>query len=142
MNGKMRIFGIERVYLWVLGAALFLEGAAMLALGALPGNVLASLAEAFPPDPLHNAIHVAWGLAILILLASGLKGSGASLLAISFGVFYVALAVAGVLVNRPFGLLLGPGENAFHWIVGPASLLVGLLAFRKRRMVQAASAVG
>jgi len=112
-----------------------LEGATLLAVGALPADILPAVASAIAPDPLHNAIHVAWGLAIVILLASGLKGSGASLLAISFGVFYVGLAIAGTLVDQPFGLHLGPGENAFHWIVGPASLVIGIMALREARAV-------
>jgi hypothetical protein len=45
-------------------------------------------------------------------------------------VFYVALAVLGVMLDDPFGLRLGPGENGFHFIVGPAALVVGSLALR------------
>jgi hypothetical protein len=131
----MHFTAIERPYLWLLGTALLLEGATLLAVGALPADVPLPLAGAFAPDPLHNAIHVAWGLAIVILLASGLKESGASLLAISFGVFYIGLAIAGTLVAQPFGLHLGPAENAFHWIVGPASLVIGIMALRERSAV-------
>jgi len=47
------------------------------------------------------------------------------LVALAFGAFYVGLAVLGILVHNPFGLRLGPGENAFHWLVGPLTLAVG-----------------
>ena len=129
-----RIPSVVRCYLAVLGAVLFLEGAVLLVLGALPADRLPDVAAGMAPDPLHNAIHVLWGLAILLLLAFGLKDFGVSVLAVAFGVFYVALGVVGLLVDRPFGLLLGPGENAFHLIVGPAALLLGIWGLRARQV--------
>ena len=49
-------------------------------------------------------------------------------LAVTFGIFYVALAILGVVVYHPFGLMLDWGENAFHFTVGPSCLLLGLWA--------------
>ena len=46
-------------------------------------------------------------------------------LVLIFGVFYTALAFLGLFVHYPFGLHLGPGENVFHFLVGPAALVVG-----------------
>ena len=128
-----RIPSVVRCYLAVLGAVLFLEGAVLLVLGALPADRLPGVAAGIAPDPLHNAIHVLWGLAILVL-AFGLKDFGVSVLAVAFGVFYVALGVVGLLVDRPFGLLVGPEENAFHLIVGPAALLLGIWGLRARQV--------
>ena len=129
-----RIPSVVRCYLAVLGAVLFLEGAVLLVLGALPADRLPGVAAGIASDTLHNAIHVLWGLAILLLLAFGLKDFGVSVLAVAFGVCSVALGVVGLLVDRPFGLLLGPGENAFHLIVGPAALLLGIWGLRARHV--------
>jgi hypothetical protein len=121
-----RIASIVRIYLCVVGAGLLLEGAAMLVLGLVPPGGLPVTSALFEPDPLHNSIHVIWGLGIVLLLATGLNGFGAALLALVFGAFYVALACIGVLVDHPFGLILGPGQNGFHFIVGPTALLLGI----------------
>jgi len=121
-----RVASMVRLYLWIVGAGLLLEGAAMLVLGAVPPGRLPVTSALFEPDPLHNSIHVIWGLAMVLLLATGLNDFGAALLALIFGVFYVAFAILGVLVDRPFGLLLGPGQNAFHFVVGPLALLLGI----------------
>ncbi len=115
-----------RTYLWLLGAGLLLEGAALLVLGSLPSPPPGVV----PVDTLHNAVHVLWGLAILVFLASGLDDAQTAVLAIGFGSFYLALAVLGTLINAPFGLRLGPGENAFHYLAGSLALLLGILAWR------------
>ena len=61
---------------------------------------------------------------------------------IVFGVFYTALAISGAIATNPYGLQLGPGENAFHFIVGPLALVLGLLAQREsaRASISARSA--
>jgi hypothetical protein len=81
-------------------------------------------------DTRHNLLHVVWGIGLLaIALTPQVRGSrSVAWAAVVFGVFYVALGVLGVLVDRPFGLLLGPGENAFHFIVGPLAFLLGARA--------------
>jgi hypothetical protein len=52
-----------------------------------------------------------------------------------FGVFCTALGFAGVMFDDPFGLQLGPGENAFHFTVGliPLALPVSSLRGSYRR---------
>jgi hypothetical protein len=109
-----------RWYLWLLGGGLFLEGAALLALplGSLAG------------DPRHNLVHVAWGVLIMLLLLVRRDGTWDAAIALIFGAFYIGLAIGGVLLDRPFGLLLGPGENAFHFVVGPLALILGVVAYR------------
>jgi len=116
---------VVRLFLWVLGVGLLVEGAILLLLGFLPTSVFPAGAP-FQADPLHNTIHVIWGLVIVGLLSNGLSDLGAALLATVFGVCYVAFGVLGVVVDHPFGLALGPGENGFHFIVGPAGLVLGL----------------
>ena len=43
--------------------------------------------------------------------------------ALVFGAFYIALGILGLTLERPFGLLLGPGEDVFHFTVGPLASL-------------------
>jgi hypothetical protein len=128
---------LVRTYLWLLGAGLLLEGAVLLALQALP-TVLIRLAPGLVPiDTLHNAVHVLWGLTILGFLIGGLDDAQTAVLAIGFGLFYLSLAVLGTVVDDPFGLRLGLGENTFHYLVGTLALVLGILA---RRAVESGSA--
>jgi hypothetical protein len=118
-----------RAYLLILGGGLLLEGGLLLLMGVL--RVSMPFATG---DPRHNTLHVVWGSLILAVLLLNRGLSGATWLAIVFGVFYSALAVAGLVIHQPFGLLLGPGENAFHFLVGPLALVLGLrAAFRASR---------
>ena len=115
------------LHLWVglAGVMLLLQGALSLVID-LAGLTLTPLLQAFVGDPLHASIHVAWGIAMLLTLR--MRGDRGSLARISviFGCFYIGLALLGVLVYHPFGLRLGPGENVFHFLIGPASLVFGL----------------
>jgi hypothetical protein len=113
--------------MWLAGAGLLLEGGALLLLDR-PGLDL-PLATG---DARHNALHVVWGIAIVIALATHRGAARASTVALVFGVFYTALAVLGVTLDRPFGLQLGPGENVFHWIVGPLALCLGAWSMRRQ----------
>ena len=110
---------LARLYGVALGAGLALEGSALL---------LADLLHIAPGDTRHNALHVVWGVAILVLLWVRREPKWTVLLVGGFGVFYTLLALLGVVVDQPFGLRLGPGENTFHFIVGPLALLLGFRA--------------
>jgi hypothetical protein len=117
-----------------LGALLLLEGAGLILVDRL-GLPLGDVAS----DTRHNLLHVVWGIALLALAWM----DQAAIAATVFGVFYVALAFAGVILVNPFGLRLGPGENAFHFIVGPLALLLGVLALRSSSSSKArTSAIG
>jgi hypothetical protein len=118
---------LARIYMWVAGAGLLLEGGALLLLDR-PGLDLPIATG----DARHNALHVVWGIGILFALATSRQTSRTTLVALVFGVFYTALAVLGITIDRPFGLLLGPGENVFHWIVGPLALMLGILSARRQ----------
>src|SRR5437764_10967692 len=92
---------LPRLYLRLLGAALLLEGAAMLLLSALPAADVPWPLAAFRPDPPHDLIHVTWGLALLALPRASRRAAADALVALAFGVFYVGLAVLGILVHSP-----------------------------------------
>jgi hypothetical protein len=114
-----------QVFLLVAGVLLLGQGTASLVLD-WAGGQLPPLLQAFVADPLHATIHVAWGLVMLgVLGARGGDRRVLAALALAFGVFYTGLAFLGVFVHHPFGLRLGPGEDAFHFLVGPAALLLG-----------------
>jgi hypothetical protein len=112
----------------VLGAGLLLEGAALLFAAAI------NLPVPYALDNPHNALHFVWGLLILGVLAISRDSSRLVSLALLFGVFYVGLAFAGMVLVNPFGLLFGPGENLFHLIVGTGSLVAAALLQRGARL--------
>ena len=123
-----------RPYLIVLGATLLGQGLLSWLLDAtgidsnqLPWRFANS-------DPRHAFIHVVWGAVILVLPLRGLDERGCIRLALAFGVFYSALAVLGIAVQHPFGLRLDRGENVFHLLVGPITLVLGLVAARAERV--------
>jgi hypothetical protein len=111
----LRMFGLA------VGVALLVEGGALLVLEA--SRVSLPFATG---DVRHNALHVVWGAAILYLLIADRTAERAIAVMGVFGVFYTLLAVLGVVSDHPLGLALGPGENAFHFIVGPLSLLLSV----------------
>jgi hypothetical protein len=123
---------LARLYGLVLGAGLLLEGSALLLLDVLTTPT---------SDTRHNALHVVWGVTILAVLAPGNEPYRTALVMVVFGVFYTALAFAGVLIDQPFGLRLGPGENAFHFIVGPLALGLGIWALLQLSSSSASSAL-
>jgi len=119
---------LVRAYVLALGAGLLLEGASLLLVNAmvLPLAVGTN-------DTRHNLLHVVWGIGLLAIAATP-QGRGSTRVAwaaVVFGTFYAALGVIGVMLDRPFGLLLGPGENVFHFVVGPAALVLGARALRR-----------
>ena len=123
---------LVRVYLGFLGILLISHGVGSLVLRALGLND-PSLTHGFVhADPLHALIHIVWGSVMLLFLAGRANDGQIVSLALIFGVFYVSLAFLGVLVYHPFGLDLGPFENAFHFVVGPSTLALGLIAFYRR----------
>jgi hypothetical protein len=118
---------LTRLYIWVLGAGLLLDGALLLLVDWLGVPVPVNAT-----DVRHNLLHVVWGIALLVISVLGRNGHEIRVAwaAVIFGAFYVALGVLGVTIDQPFGLQLGPGENAFHFIVGPIALILGGWALR------------
>ena len=56
--------------------------------------------------------------------------------AVVFGVFYVGLLLLGLAVHHPFGLMIDGKENAFHAVIGPLALVLGLRALLAGRRPQ------
>lgn len=137
---KFSMTWIATCYLWLLGIGLLLEGGGFLIL-----NLLGNAAPALPPgvnstDSPHNALHAVWGLCILgVLVFRGDRADIPARVSTIFGVFYLTLAVLGIVLDRPFGLVLGPGENVFHVFVGSLALCLGLAALREQRVPVALS---
>ncbi len=124
--------GILHIYLWILMPGLLLQGLGSLALR------LSSGLEAITPPLVagvllghipHAILHIVWGLAGILVLAT-LRFARARLwLGLIFGIFYTLLAVFGTIDPHIFELHLAPSENAFHWIVGPLTLGLSLVAW-------------
>jgi hypothetical protein len=129
---RLEPLAIVRLYVLVLGAGLLVEGAGLLLLDTLNLNVGVATS-----DWRHNVLHIVWGIALLAVsgVSRGPYALRAAWAALIFGTFYVALGVVGLTVDRPFGLVLGPGENAFHFTVGPLALLLGAWAVRSSSSV-------
>jgi hypothetical protein len=121
-----------RPYLWALGGGLFVQGALTLAFLAFTAEAARWTHGVLNHDARHGTLHVVWGLAVVLLLRAGVGERGLARTAVAFGLFYVALAALGVAVHDPFGLRLGPGENAFHFLIGPSALILGGLALWAR----------
>jgi len=120
-----------RCYLWVVGVGLLAQGTLTLLSIAIWGDAGAHRTHGvLNHDARHGLLHVLWGLALLVPVS--LKSRAPLLVgdALVIGVFYIALGLLGIVTHDPFGLLLGPGENGFHLIVGSSALAVGLLALR------------
>jgi hypothetical protein len=112
------------LYILVLGAGLILDGALLLVLNALG----AQISGVNTTDVPHNVLHVVSGIVLLaVSVRSQVRAMWA---AVVFGAFYTALGIIGLTIDRPFGLQLGPGENAFHLIVGPLALVMGAWALK------------
>ncbi len=124
--------GILHIYLWILLPGLLLQGLGSLALRlssgleAITPPLLAGVLIAHIP---HAILHIVWGLVGIVVLAT-LRFVRARLwLGLIFGIFYTLLAIYGTIDPHAFGLHLVPAENAFHWIVGPLTLGLSLLAW-------------
>jgi hypothetical protein len=72
----------------------------------------------------HGVLHILLGVALLVLVMREKRPRSVVLGTLTFGVFYLALAVLGIATHNPFGLHLGPGENGFHLIVGSSAVAV------------------
>ncbi len=103
---------LVRVYVLLLGAGLLLEGG-----GLLIADWLGLSGSFGTSDTRHNVLHVVWGVVLLAIWITSQR-------------FYIALGILGLTLGRPFGLLLGPGENVFHFTVGPLALALGAWALR------------
>jgi hypothetical protein len=118
---------LVQVYLWVLGFGLLLDGVGLLLVDSL-GQGVPINSVGVPNDLLHLVSGIA--LLVVSLLARDGREIRAAWAAVIFGAFYVALGVLGLTVDQPFGLQLGPGETAFHFLMGLIALILGGWALR------------
>jgi hypothetical protein len=126
-----------RPYLLAAGAILLGQGAVSLVVRSAGRDPHAT--SRLLSDPAHATIHVSWGLVLLAVLALRANGAVQARVTLAFGVFYVGLLVLGLTVHHPFGLMIDGKENAFHAVIGPLGVILGLralLAERQRRPVQ------
>jgi hypothetical protein len=112
--------------LLVVGTGLLVQGALTIVFLALYDRASHHTHGVLGADGWHGAIHLAWGALMLGALRTSLPERALALLTLAFGIFYVGLAIVGIIVHHPFGLRLGAGENGFHAILGPSVLLVGI----------------
>lgn len=127
---------IQGLYVWAVMAGLLLQGAGSLLLYERPdvaGMLPLVLATVMNGNPPHAWLHVGWGAAGLLFLASFRTARARIGLGWVFGTFYTLLGFLGILVYHPLGMRLDLPENAFHLTVGPLMLLLTWLAARPRR---------
>jgi hypothetical protein len=129
--------------LWV-----YLVGAGMVLLVQGSGSLLVRAAGRDPhaatrllSDPSHATIHVVWGVVLLGVLAARAGDVAEAWVALVFGVFYVGLLVLGLAVHHPFGLMIDGEENAFHAVIGPTALVLGLRVLLRGSRVTASRAM-
>ncbi len=124
---RLEPLALVRWYVLIAGAGLLLEGGGLLLIDRL------GLAASFgTSDARHNVLHVVWGIALLGVWSWARRRGAMPVIwaALVFGAFYVALGILGLTIDRPFGLLLGPGENIFHFTVGPLALVLAAWALK------------
>ena len=90
-------------------------------------------------DKSHNLMHLIWGA--LALGASFMGVTVAKRFCIGSGVFYLAIAIFGMLIGNPSmnrawylgPMLLHTGDHVFHLVLGALFLSMGLLSGRALR---------
>jgi hypothetical protein len=108
-----------RAYTWVASVGLFLQGASTLAALVIPAvdRAIPALLQETQMIPSHSALHIASGVIGFATLRYG-GTNGPRRFALGFGLFYVALAIAGALSGQPLGIGLQPFDHSFHAVLG------------------------
>jgi hypothetical protein len=121
-------FRLTRVYTWVASIGLFLQGASTLIARLVPevDRAFPALLQESKMIPSHSMLHIVSGLIGFALLAYGGE-AGARRFALGFGLFYVALAIAGATSGHHFGIGLQPFDHSFHATLGGAGLLAVII---------------
>ena len=126
-------FAPTRLYAWVASVGLILQGTTTLAARLIP-----SVDRAFPAlmqqthmVPAHSLLHILSALAGFLSLRAA---RGPFRFALGFGVFYVALAVAGATSGHQMGIGLQPFDHSFHLVLGGAGVVAAGLEFLWNRM--------
>jgi hypothetical protein len=117
-----------RGYLWIAGAGLLLQGVISLALLPFTREPSHATDGLLGSSYRHLAIHILWGLVMLGALLRPLPARQLAWITLGFGVFYLALGIAGYRAHDAFGIHMHRGENRFHLIVGSLAIAIGACA--------------
>ncbi|MEO7909261.1 MAG: DUF4383 domain-containing protein [Roseiflexaceae bacterium] len=129
-----------RLYTAAAGIFLLLQGTSTLAFRLFP-----PLDQAFPAllavthmiAP-HSILHILTGVvALVVLLRGGERGSW--WFAAGFGLFYVGLALFGMITHHPTVLDLQPFDHPIHLSLGVLGLVVAWVYLVRVRRRKAAS---
>lgn len=120
-------FSLTRVYTWVASIGLFLQGTSTLIARLVPAvdRAFPALLQETKMIPSHSVLHIVSGLIGFALLAYGGR-AGARYFALGFGLFYVALAIAGATTGHHFGIGLQPFDHVFHATLGGAGIAAAI----------------
>jgi hypothetical protein len=72
--------------------------------------------------PIHSTLHFVTSILALVIFFRGGE-RGAFWFAFGFGLFYIALGLAGWVTGQQFGLGLQPFDHPFHLFLGALALL-------------------
>lgn len=123
------------LYTLFIGVALLLQGTITLLFRLYP-----PLDRAFPQVleltrmiPAHSLLHIATAVIAFALYAWG-GPRGPFRFAVGFGVFYLALAVVGMVTAHPLGLGLHAFDHPFHVFIGALGLLAVAVEMARARV--------
>lgn len=121
-------FSLTRIYTWVASIGLFLQGTSTLIARLVPAvdQAIPALLQETKMIPSHSVLHIVSGLIGFALLARGGQ-VGPRRFALLFGLFYVALAITGVVSGHHLGIGLQPFDHSFHATLGGAGLLAVII---------------
>lgn len=130
-----------RKYVGAVGVFLALQGTSTLAARLVP-----ALDDAFPAllaqtrmVPSHSLLHIATAVAAWAVWRSG-KQSAERGFAVGFGLFYIGLAMAGIVTGSELCLGLQPFDHPFHILLGAMGLLAAAIDSRRATAKAATSA--
>ncbi len=119
-----------RAYTWVASLGMLAHGGSTLAALLVPAldRAMPALLQQTQMVLAHSLLHIGTGLVGLAALATGSSGGTGGTVwpwrfAAGFGLFYVALAVAGERSGAPLCLGLKPFDHSFHAVLGGIGLL-------------------
>ena len=123
---------MTRAYAWLVGVFLLVQGLSTLAARLVPAldAAIPGLLYHTRMVPSHSLLHIATGLVALAVLRWG-AAKARLRFALGFGLFYVALALAGMATGRALGLGLQPFDHPFHLLLGGLGLLAAALDARR-----------
>lgn len=131
---------MTRAYVWFASVFLILQGTSTLACRLIP-----ALDRAFPAlltrtqmVPTHSLLHIATALIAFGVLRWGGQ-RGVFRFAFWSGLFYIALALAGMATDSTLGLGLQAFDHPFHVLLGGLGIVAAWLDRRGGRPISATS---